>query len=98
MWDTKQRLMRYIYNSSEVGAASVSMFWEYCFLIKFSLCSQVPVPACTKLNVMVEIQEDDMPGRTPDSEFTSIKEAALASEWLGPPVINTNGSEVEIDR
>ena len=47
---------------------------------------------------MVEIQEDDMPGRTPDSEFTSIKEAALASEWLGPPVINTNRSEVEIDR
>ena len=65
--------------------------------IIFSLL-QVPVPACTKLNVMVEIQEDDMPGRTPDSEFTSIKEAALASEWLGPPVINTNRSEVEIDR
>ena len=62
------------------------------------LCSQVPVPACTKLNVMVEIQEDDMPGQTPDSEFTSVKEAALASEWLGPPVINTNRSEVEIDR
>ena len=47
---------------------------------------------------MVEIQEDDMPGQTPDSEFTSIKEAALASEWLGPPVINTNRSEGEIDR
>ena len=92
--------MRYIYNSSEVGAASVSvLFLEYYFdIVLFFHSSQVPVPACTKLNVMVEIQEDDMPGRTPDSEFTSIKEAALASEWLGPPVINTNRSEVEIDR
>ena len=80
VWDTKQTLMRYIYNSSSTKAARVS------------------VPMCTKMYIMVEIQEDDLSGQTPDSDFTSITETALTSQWLGDPVINTNRSEVTIDR
>ena len=80
MWDTKERLMRYIYNTSSTKAASVR------------------VPMCTRLFVKVEIQEDDLRGQAPDSEFTSIAETALTSSWLSDPVINTNRSQVDLDR
>ena len=40
-------------------------------------CFQVAVPACTKLYVKVEIQEDDRPGQSPDSEFTAVREAMI---------------------
>ena len=61
VWDTKQTLMRYIYNSNSTKAARVS------------------VPMCTKMYIKVEIQEDDLSGQTPDSDFTSITETALTS-------------------
>ena len=80
VWDTKQRLMRYIYNSSSTRAATVR------------------VPMCSKLYVKVEIQEDDLRGHAPDSEFTSVSEAALTATWLSDPVVNTNRSQVELDR
>ena len=80
VWDTKERLMRYIYNSSSTKVASVR------------------VPMCTRLFVKVEIQEDDLRGHAPDSEFTSIAETALTSSWISDPVINTNRSQVEVDR
>jgi len=80
LWDTKSRLMRYIFNSNKTKGATVN------------------VPMCTKLSIKVEIQEDDLPGYPPDSEFTSVAEEALTSKWLGDPIVNTNRSQVAIDR
>ena len=80
VWDTKQNLMRYIFNSNTTRATTVN------------------IPMCTKMSVKVEMQEDDMTGHTPDSAFTSISEAAFTSQWTGEPVVNTNRSQVEIDK
>ena len=58
----------------------------------------VNIPMCTKMKVKVEMQEDDMEGHPPDSAFTSVSEAAFTSQWLGEPLVNTNRSQVEIDK
>ena len=55
----------------------------------------VPRATC---RAQVEIQEDDLRGHAPDSEFTGVAEAALATRWLEQPLVNTNRSEVTISR
>ena len=55
------------------------------------------LPRATCLH-QVEIQEDDLRGHAPDSEFTGVAEAALATRWLEQPLVNTNRSEVTISR
>ena len=71
---------------------------RYIYNSNLTRSAIVTVPMCTKLSVKVEIQEDDLQGYPPDSAFTSVAEAALTSKWLHDPFINTNRSEVTIDR
>ena len=99
LWDTKSRLMRYIFNSNKTKARTLNRKLgaskiQNILCISCSKGASVNVPMCTKLSVKVEIQEDDLPGYPPDSEFTSIAEEALTSKWLGDPVVNTNRSQV----
>ena len=53
---------------------------------------------CTKLMIQVELQEDDVAGQSPDSEMTFPAEVAFTTEWLDTPYINTNRSEVAIEK
>ena len=71
---------------------------RYIYNSNLTRSASVSVARCTKLYVKVEIQEDDLQGYPPDSVFTSVAEAALTSKWLHDPFINTNRSEVTIDR
>ena len=50
------------------------------------------------MTIQVELQEDDMAGQLPDSEMTFPAEYALTTTWLTSPYINTNRSEVVIDK
>ena len=80
VWDVKERLVRYIFNSSSTVSAVL------------------PVPMCTKMTIQVELQEDDMSGQLPDSEMTFPAGAALTSKWVDTPFINTNRSQVIIEK
>ena len=71
---------------------------RYIYNSSSTRAATVRVPMCSKLYVKVEIQEDDLRGHAPDSEFTSVSEAALTATWLSDPVVNTNRSQVELDR
>ena len=53
---------------------------------------------CTKMTIQVELQEDDMSGQLPDSEMTFPAGAALTSKWVDTPFINTNRSQVIIEK
>ena len=71
---------------------------RYIYNSNETRAATVKIPMCTKINVQVEMQEDDMEGHAPDSSFTSIREAAFTSQWLGEPLVNTNRTQVEIDK
>ena len=71
---------------------------RYIFNSSSTVSAVIPVPMCTKLSVQVELQEDDVHGRSPDSEFTFLAQAALTSQWMDTPYINTNRSQVAIEK
>ena len=71
---------------------------RYIYNSNETRATTVKIPMCTKMYVKVEIQEDDMEGQAPDSSFTSISEAAFTSQWVGEPLVNTNRTQVEIDK
>ncbi|XP_023329481.1 uncharacterized protein LOC111702132 isoform X2 [Eurytemora carolleeae] len=54
------------------------------------------VPRCTSLKV--ELQEDDKPGKPPDSRMTFPAPVALVTKWIEEPKYTINRSLVEVDK